>query len=116
MSIEFVRRADGLVYRYRRDGEFNGRPSFRRLDLDVWCRWLPERGWCTVGADGTANGWPLSGRTGEGPFPPLGPWRSWQAGRSYLYDLRRTDEFEERLTTGPFEDGKPEAGHRAPRP
>lgn len=27
MSIEFARRVDGLVYRYRRDGEFNGRPS-----------------------------------------------------------------------------------------
>ncbi|MEV7602022.1 hypothetical protein AB0O91_32110 [Kitasatospora sp. NPDC089797] len=73
MSIAFVRRADGLVYRYRREGEFNGRPAFKRLDLDVWCRWLPGRGWCTVGADGTANGWPLSGRSGQGAFPPLGP-------------------------------------------
>ncbi|MER7844067.1 hypothetical protein ABTZ03_08955 [Kitasatospora sp. NPDC096077] len=91
MSIEFVRRVDGLTYRYRRDGEFNGRPMFKRLDLDLWCRWLPERGWCTVTVDGTANGWPLSGRTGEGAFPTLGPWRSWKAGKSYLYDLRGTD-------------------------
>ncbi|MFH9352903.1 hypothetical protein [Kitasatospora sp. NPDC017646] len=92
MSIEFVRRVDGLVCRYRPDGEFNGRPSFKRLDLDVWCRWLPGRGWCTVGADGSANGWPLHGRSGQGMFPPLGPWRSWKAGKSYLYDLRRTGE------------------------
>ncbi|MFH8379324.1 hypothetical protein ACH4E7_00015 [Kitasatospora sp. NPDC018058] len=92
MSFEFVRRLDGLVYRYRQDGEFNGRPSFKRVDLDVWCRWLPERGWCTVGADGIGNGWPLLGQTGEEAFPPLGPWRSWKAGKSYLYDLRRTDQ------------------------
>ncbi|MFF2141756.1 hypothetical protein [Kitasatospora sp. NPDC058190] len=91
MSFEFVRRLDGLVYRYRQNGEFNGRPSFKRVDLDVWCRWLPERGWCTVGVDGIGNGWPLLGRTGEGAFPPLGPWRSWKAGKSYLYDLRRID-------------------------
>ncbi|MFF9646113.1 hypothetical protein [Kitasatospora aureofaciens] len=90
MSIEFVRRVDGLVHRYRRDGEFNGRPSFKRVDLDVWCRWLPGRGWCTVGADGAANGWPLHGGSDDGRFPPPGPWRSWKAGRSYLYDLRRT--------------------------
>ncbi|MER7671624.1 hypothetical protein ABTY61_24640 [Kitasatospora sp. NPDC096128] len=90
MSIEFVRRADGLVYRYRQDGEFNGRPSFRRVDLDVRCCWLPGRGWCTVGADGTPNGWPLAGRAAQGPLPPPGPWRSWKAGKSYLYDLRRT--------------------------
>ncbi|MFD8706068.1 hypothetical protein ACFV1W_26275 [Kitasatospora sp. NPDC059648] len=89
MAIEFVRRVDGLVYRYHQDGEFNGRPSFKRVDLDVWCRWLPGRGWCTVGADGTPNGWPLDGSSGRGGFPPLGPWRSWKAGRSYLYDLCR---------------------------
>ncbi|MEU8511223.1 hypothetical protein AB0C76_06510 [Kitasatospora sp. NPDC048722] len=92
MSIEFVRRMDGLIYRFRRDGLFNGRPSFKRLDLDLWCRWLPERGWCTIDAHGTANSWPLSGRTGgEELSPPVGPWRSWKAGKSYLYDLRRTD-------------------------
>ncbi|MFF7632870.1 hypothetical protein ACFZB9_06910 [Kitasatospora sp. NPDC008050] len=44
VPIEFVRRLDGLVYRFRRDGTFNGRPSFKRLDLELWCRWLPERG------------------------------------------------------------------------
>ncbi|MFJ9606185.1 hypothetical protein ACIRS1_07470 [Kitasatospora sp. NPDC101176] len=92
MPIEFVRRVDGLVYRFREDGTFNGRPSYRRLDLDVRCRWLPERGWCTVDADGTANSWPLHGRSGEEEVPPRGPWRSWKAGRSYLYDLRRLDE------------------------
>ncbi|MFJ1933150.1 MULTISPECIES: hypothetical protein [unclassified Kitasatospora] len=93
MSIEFVRRLDGLVYHFRADGVFNGRPSYRRVDLDVWCRWLPERGWCTVGADGVANSGPLAGRTGDQELiPPLGPWRSWKAGRSYLYDLRRVDD------------------------
>jgi hypothetical protein len=94
VSFEFVRRLDGLVYRFRQDGEFNGRPSFKRVDLDVWCRWLPERGWCTVGADGIGNSWPLlgqAGQAGQEAFPPLGPWRSWKAGKSYLYDLRRTD-------------------------
>lgn len=89
MLIEFVRRVDGLTYRFLRDDDFNGRPSFKRLDLDLWCRWFPERGWCTVDAHGTANSWPLSGRAGgEEPFPPLGPWRSWKGGKSYLYDLR----------------------------
>ncbi|MBO1417658.1 hypothetical protein [Streptomyces sp. FH025] len=91
-GFELVRRLDGLVYRFRLDGEFNGRPSFKRVDLDVWCRWVPERGWYTFGADGAGNGWPLVGRAvREAALPPEGPWRSWKAGKSYLYDLRRVD-------------------------
>ncbi|MBV2152379.1 hypothetical protein [Kitasatospora sp. SUK 42] len=92
LGFELVRRLDGLVYRFRQDGEFNGRPSFKRVDLDVWCQWVPERGWCTFGADGVHNGWSLTGRAAQGAFPPEGPWRSWKAGKSYLYDLRRADE------------------------
>ncbi len=90
-SIEFVRRLDGLVYHFRPDGTFHGRPSFKRTDLDLWCRWLPERGWCTVDADGVPNSAPLPGGTAGEMFPPLCPWRSWKAGKSYLYDLRRAD-------------------------
>ncbi|GAA2264388.1 hypothetical protein GCM10010430_56310 [Kitasatospora cystarginea] len=62
------------------------------MDLALWCRWLPPRGWCTCDADGVANSWPLHPQTGEEMSPPLGPWRSWKAGKSYLYDLRQGDE------------------------
>ncbi|MFF7989213.1 hypothetical protein ACFZDG_05365 [Kitasatospora xanthocidica] len=87
-SLEFVRRLDGLTYRFHQDGTFNGRPSFKREDLDIWCRWLPGRGWCTVDADGVPNSAPLPSGTAGESFPPLCAWRSWKAGRSYLYDLR----------------------------
>ncbi|MFD8751243.1 hypothetical protein ACFV0O_09730 [Kitasatospora sp. NPDC059577] len=90
-SIAFVRRLDGLVYRFDPDGTFNGRPSFKRTDPDVWCRRRPERGWCTVDAAGVPNSGPLPGGTAGAPFPPLCPWRSWKAGKSYLYDLCRVD-------------------------
>ncbi|MGW3178536.1 hypothetical protein ACWDD9_04645 [Kitasatospora sp. NPDC001119] len=90
-AIEFVRRLDGLVYRFDLNGAANGRPSYRRRDLDLWCRWTPERGWCVVDAEGVPNSGPLLGEDRHRELPPTGPWRSWKAGRSYLYDLRRVD-------------------------
>ncbi|MFE7532087.1 hypothetical protein ACFU7Y_41280 [Kitasatospora sp. NPDC057542] len=90
-SIEFVRRLDGLVYRFDEDGSFNGRPSFRRRDLDLWCRWVPGRGWCVVDAEGVPDSGPLPGGSRHQEHPPTGPWRSWKAGKSHLYDLRRVD-------------------------
>ncbi|MFF2613986.1 hypothetical protein [Kitasatospora sp. NPDC058046] len=90
-AIEFVRRLDGLVYRFDLNGTANGRPSYKRRDLDLWCRWTPERGWCVVDAEGVPNSAPLLGEDRHRELPPTGPWRSWKAGRSYLYDLRRVD-------------------------
>ncbi|MFI9272724.1 hypothetical protein ACIGXM_18665 [Kitasatospora sp. NPDC052896] len=88
MSLAFVRRLDGLTYHFRPDGTRNGSPCHRRVDLDLWLVRLPDRGWCTCDADGVANGWPLPSGAAHAALPPLTAWRSWKAGRSYLYDLR----------------------------
>ncbi|MFC5908953.1 hypothetical protein [Streptacidiphilus monticola] len=92
IDLAFVRHLDGLTYRFVREADdVDGRPSYRRVDLDVWCRHLPDVGWCTVFVDGTRNGWPVHGRD-HGPLPPATTWRSWKLGKSYLYEVRLFDD------------------------
>ncbi|MEU1283132.1 hypothetical protein [Kitasatospora sp. NPDC005856] len=42
-------------------------------------------------AEGAPDSGPLPGEDRHRDLPPTGPWRSWKAGRTYLYDLRRVD-------------------------
>lgn len=44
-----MRRVDGLTCEFVRDGDAYGFPSYRRVELDLWCRRLPNFGWavCT---------------------------------------------------------------------
>ncbi|MFJ9443238.1 hypothetical protein ACIRRH_15410 [Kitasatospora sp. NPDC101235] len=42
-------------------------------------------------AEGVPDSGPLPGGSRRREHPPTGPWRSWKAGKSYRYDLRRVD-------------------------
>ncbi|WP_157117742.1 hypothetical protein [Nocardia vaccinii] len=88
--VEFVRRVDGLTYEFVRDGEAHGFPSFKRVDLDVWCRRLPEFGWAVCNAAGAVSSRPFD-EAGQGERPPEGVWVSYKDERSYVYDLVHCD-------------------------
>jgi TetR/AcrR family transcriptional regulator, regulator of cefoperazone and chloramphenicol sensitivity len=86
-TLEFEREHDGTTYRFKLEPQWvNHRPSYKRLDADIWCRWLPNNGWCTCDSTGNANGWPLA-QTRNNTAPPIGYWRSFKHGNSYLYRL-----------------------------
>lgn len=85
--LALVRRLDGLTYRFDREPEqWNSQSSYRRADLPLWIRRTDTEGWAVVDADGTANGWPMSGAM-DPAAPPLVSWRSKKGDASYLYDL-----------------------------
>ena len=84
--LEFARRLDGMVYTFLFDGVAHDYPSYRRLGTDLWCRRLPDFGWCTCNNAGVVNGRPLA-QAGFGSRPPEGMWVSAQGDRSYVYDL-----------------------------
>lgn len=88
--FELRRRIDGLVYRFAPSAARHGRPAWKRVDLDVFIAWVPERGWRTVDAAGTVNGRAWDAETQEqGVEPPEGEWISKKADKSYVYDLVR---------------------------
>ncbi|MEU0498107.1 hypothetical protein [Mycobacterium sp. NPDC006124] len=87
MGIRFVRRCDGLTHEFRRvrattDGEL----VYRRVDMELFCRRLPEFGWCVVDSEGTVSSRPFDA-AGVGALPPAGAWVSRKGDRSYVYDL-----------------------------
>ncbi|MFD6158456.1 hypothetical protein ACFWF7_40060 [Nocardia sp. NPDC060256] len=87
-GLKFVRQIDGLTYEFVPDGSAHGYPSFKRVDLDLWCRRLPDFGWCVVTESGTVSSRPFDD-AGHGDRPPEGTWVSRKADRSYVYDLVR---------------------------
>lgn len=87
MRIRFVRRGDGLAYEFRRDPEWpNGELVYRRVDLDLFCRRLPDFGWCVVDCEGQVLSRPFDA-PGVGALPPVGTWVSRKGDASYVYDL-----------------------------
>ncbi|MFD3702216.1 hypothetical protein ACFWUP_03655 [Nocardia sp. NPDC058658] len=89
-GVKFVRRVDGLTYEFARDGDAHGYPSYRRVDLDIWCRRLPGFGWVVCNAVGEVSSRPFDD-AGQGEIPPEGVWVSRKGARSYVYDLVRAD-------------------------
>ncbi|MQY21026.1 hypothetical protein [Nocardia macrotermitis] len=87
-DLRFVRRADGLTYEFVRDGNAHGAPSYKRVDLDLWCRRLPDFGWVVCTESGHVHSRPFDD-PGCGDLPPEGAWVSRKADRSYVYDLIR---------------------------
>ena len=79
--FNFVRRLDGLEYRFEPDGP--GR--WKRTDLDLWCLRRPGQGWVIVDATGAVLGWPL--RPSESTQPPEGGWQSAKGEKAYEYEL-----------------------------
>ncbi|MGQ4615302.1 isochorismatase family protein [Nocardia sp. R7R-8] len=89
-ELKFVRRVDGLTYEFTRDGETHGFPSYQRVDLDLWCRRLPDFGWVVCSESGAVSSRPLDD-AGRGDLPPEGVWVSRAGDHSYVYDLIRDD-------------------------
>ncbi|MGW6421320.1 hypothetical protein ACWF82_01460 [Nocardia sp. NPDC055053] len=89
-GVRFVRRVDGLAYEFVRDGDVHGFPSYKRVDLDIWCRRLPNFGWVVCDAVGLVSSRPFD-EPGQGELPPEGVWVSRKGERSYVYDLVRAD-------------------------
>lgn len=89
-SVKFVRRVDGLTYEFLRTGETDGFPSYKRVDLDIWCRRLPDFGWVVCSESGVVSSRPLDD-PGLGELPPEGLWVSGKGERAYVYDLIRVD-------------------------
>lgn len=87
-DLLFVRRTDGLTYQFARDGDADGVPSYKRVDLDLWCRRLPDFGWVVSTAAGYVHSRPFDD-PGRGDLPPEGVWVSRKGDRSYVYDLIR---------------------------
>jgi len=90
VGVRFVRRVDGLTYEFVRDGEVHGFPSYKRVDLDIWCRRLPDFGWVVCNEVAEVSSRPF-GDAGWGDLPPEGVWVSYKGDRSYVYDLVRSD-------------------------
>lgn len=85
-GLKFVRRDDGLTYEFTEDGEAHGFPSYKRVDLDIWCRRLPHFGWVVCTDRGAVSSRPFD-HAGFGYLPPEGAWVSRKDDRSYVYDL-----------------------------
>lgn len=87
-TVRFVRRTDGLTYVFARDGDAHGFPSYRRVDLNLWCRRLPGFGWVVCSDSGEVFSRPFDD-DGNGELPPEGVWVSRKGDRSYVYELIR---------------------------
>jgi hypothetical protein len=90
LGVWFVRRVDGLTDEFVRDGQAHGSPSLKRVDLDVWCRRLPDFGWVVCNQAGAASSRPF-GDAGHGDLRPEGVWVSFKGDVSYGYELVRRD-------------------------
>ena len=89
-DVRFVRRVDGLTYDFVRDGDAYGFPSYRRVDLDLWCRRLPNFGWAVCTGSGEVSSRPFDD-PGDGDLPPEGIWVSRKSDRSYVYEPIRAE-------------------------
>jgi hypothetical protein len=90
VGLRFKRLVDHLTYDFTLEAApVHGHPSYRRVDLGVWCRWIPGFGWSVVGADGTVTSRPFDD-PGLGELPPTGTWVSRKGDRSYVYELELT--------------------------
>jgi hypothetical protein len=88
--FEFRRRVDDVIYRFEPAAPMGGYSAWKRVDLDLWLTWIPERGWCVVDAQGVANGRPWNVELADqGSEPPEGEWLSKRGNKSYVYDLVR---------------------------
>lgn len=91
LGMRFVRRVDGVTYEFLVDGEAYGFPSYKRVDLDIWCQWLPDFGWVVCNEAKVVSSRPF-GDAGRGDLPPEGMWVSAKGDRSYVYDLAHVDD------------------------
>lgn len=86
--LEFHRRLDGLVYRFRPDAPRAGVPTWKREDLDLWVVKVERLGWVCVDNQQTVLSIPWALAVNEqGGMPPAGEWVSKKGDKSYVYNL-----------------------------
>lgn len=87
-KIEFRRTSENVVYRFSPDGQYNGRPAWRREDKNITIVFIDHIGWCVLDEDLNQVGWPFADiQNVRAELPPEGKWISWKKGESYVYDL-----------------------------
>jgi len=86
--IAFRRGLDGLVYLFAPTEASQGRPRWRRTDLELYLQWTAPRGWVVADLAGTvlSRPWDVEPRD-QGPLPPQGVWVSRKGDKAYVYDL-----------------------------
>jgi hypothetical protein len=86
--FKFVRRLDGVSYRFELSAPREGYPAWKRADVDLWLTRLPRSGWCVMDARGdiTSRPWNVE-IADQGKEPPEGEWLSKKGDKSYVYDL-----------------------------
>ncbi|WP_227272246.1 hypothetical protein [Roseobacter weihaiensis] len=87
--FELRRQTDGLVYRFERATDTEGRSGFKRTDGDYWIICHAKLGWIAAnhGTDEVfGRPWDqLSAQSTQAP--PEGIWVSRKGSKSYVYDL-----------------------------
>lgn len=86
-DFEFRRVDGGAIYPFRYAGERNGKPVWKRSDLDLWCLWVEGTGWAIVDAQGAKLGWPQNPQAALQALPPPGLWSSRKGDKAYVYEL-----------------------------
>lgn len=87
--FELRRHIDGLVYRFEKTLDSEGRAGFKRTDGDYWIIWHEDLGWI----QGSWGNPEVFGRPWDqlpkqsDAAPPEGIWVSRKASKSYVYDL-----------------------------
>ena len=87
-DVEFRRRSDALVYRFRPCNPINGYPAWKREDFELWLAHSDAKGWAVIDSANTIFSRPWNVEVSEqGATPPEGEWISKKADRAYVYDL-----------------------------
>jgi len=93
-SIELHRCIDNLIYKYEPSGFRNGRPCWRRIDLELHLHWSEQRGWVISDEEGLVLGLPWDvGKDEQGTLPPDGTWVSRKGPKSYVYEHKHIAAF-----------------------
>ena len=88
--LEFRRVAADVVYRFLPDAPRNNKPTWKRVDKDLWLLWKDTSGWCVVDQHGLELSWPMPGEEvvrNHGEIPPEGIWLSKKGHKQYTYRL-----------------------------
>ena len=86
-SFEFRRRLPAdVTYRYELDDPQE--KLWKRTDMDLWVKFIPEIGWVVINASDEILSIPwIIPANKQGNLPPEGKWVSCKGDKSYVYDL-----------------------------
>ncbi len=93
--FQLRRLSDDLVYHFDRQLRPDERIGYKRRDQNLWIVFLPEYGWIAVdektGAI-TGRPWNTPLKDQNDDYPPEGEWVSKKGIKSYVYELKYTQE------------------------